>query len=111
MQKAIQKRWFFQQPPSEVWEYLTRPELIEQWLMKTDFQPIVGYKFHFMFTAKPDSQYEGLVRCEVLEVRPFDKLSYTWNGSTRDKNRNYNSTVIWTLIPKNDGTELHLQHD
>lgn len=111
MQKEITQTWFFQQPPSEVWEYLTKPELIEQWLMKSDFQPIVGYKFRFTFIAKPTSQYEGVVHCKVLEVKPFTKLSYSWSGNTQDKDRNYNSTVVWTLVPKDNGTELKLQHN
>jgi uncharacterized protein YndB with AHSA1/START domain len=101
----------FQQSPIEVWEYLTRPELIEQWLMKTDFQPIAGHKFRFTFMPKPDSKYEGVVHCEVLEVKPFTKLSYSWNGRTQDKSRNFNSTVVWTLVPKSNGTELQLQHN
>ena len=110
MQKDIMQKWFFQQPPKDVWEYLTRPELIEQWLMKTDFKPIKGHKFSFTFTAKPDSRYEGVVHCEVLEVIPFSKLSYSWDGRTQDKSRNFNSTVVWTLISKDNGTELQLQH-
>jgi uncharacterized protein YndB with AHSA1/START domain len=111
MQKEIKQTWFFKQSPQEVWEYLTKPELIEQWLMKTDFQPIVGHKFRFTFIAKPESKYEGAVHCEVLEIKPFTKLSYSWNGGTQDKSRNFNSTVVWTLVPKDNGTELQLQHD
>jgi uncharacterized protein YndB with AHSA1/START domain len=111
MQKEIKQTWFFQQAPNEVWDYLTKPELIEQWLMKTDFQPIAGRKFRFTFTAKPNSVYEGIVNCEVLEVKPFTRLSYSWNGRTQDKSRTFNSTVVWTLVPKDDGTELQLQHD
>lgn len=111
MQNEINQTWFFQQSPGEVWEYLTRPELIEQWLMKTDFQPIAGCKFRFTFQPKPDSQYEGIVHCEVLEVKPFVKLSYSWNGRTQDKSRNFRSTVVWTLVPKENGTELQLSHN
>jgi uncharacterized protein YndB with AHSA1/START domain len=109
MQKEIKQIWHFKQSPQEVWEYLTKPELIEQWLMKTNFKPIEGYKFQFTFTPKPDSKYEGAVNCEVLEVKPFTKLSYSWNGSTKDKRR-FNSIVAWTLVPKVDGTELRLLH-
>ena len=111
MQKEIRQTWFFPQPPGEVWEYLTKPELIEQWLMKTDFKPIKGHKFRFTFTSKPGSKYDGVVHCEVLEIKPFSRLSYSWNGSIQDKTRNYNSTVVWTLVPMNNGTELQLQHD
>ena len=99
MQKDIIQNWFFQQQPSEVWEYLTKPELIEQWLMKTNFCPMIG------------SKYDGTVNCEVLEVRPFTKLSYSWNGNTKEGRGTFSSIVVWTLIPKDTGTELQLQHN
>jgi len=111
MQKEIKQTWQFRQSPEEVWEYLTNPELIELWLMKTNFKPIKGHKFQFTFTAKPEAKYHGVVDCEVLEITPFSKLSYSWNGSTLDKSRNYNSVVEWTLLPKGNGTELQLSHD
>jgi uncharacterized protein YndB with AHSA1/START domain len=44
MQEEIKRTWHFSHPPHEVWEYLTKPELLEQWLGKTDFQPIVGHR-------------------------------------------------------------------
>ena len=79
--------------------------------MKSDFKPVEGHKFKFTFNTKPGSQYDGVVQCEVLEVKPFKRLSYTWNGSTQDKSRGYNSTVVWSLVSKGHGTELQLQHD
>ncbi len=111
MQNEIKQSWHFNQPPQEVWDYLTKPELIEQWLMKTDLQPVVGHKFRFTFEAKPNSKYEGVVHCEVLEVIPFTRLVYSWNGGTMDQSRTYHSVVVWTLVPKEGGTELQLQHD
>jgi uncharacterized protein YndB with AHSA1/START domain len=110
MQKGIHQTWFFRQSPQEVWEYLTKPELIEQWLMKTNFQPVLGQKFQFIFTAKPGSKYEGIVNCEVKEIVPFSKLSYSWEGRLYDKSRDFNSVVAWTLVPKDNGTELQLEH-
>jgi uncharacterized protein YndB with AHSA1/START domain len=41
MSKIIKHQFFFPHPPQAVWDYLTKPELMEQWLMKNDFQPIV----------------------------------------------------------------------
>jgi uncharacterized protein YndB with AHSA1/START domain len=111
MENVIRKTWFFNAAPSELWDYLTKPELMEQWLMKTDFQPVKGQKFHFFFVAKPNSAYEGQVDCEVREINPYSRLTYTWNGSTSDRSRKYLSTVEWTLVPKEGGTELQLQHD
>ena len=111
MQKEIKQSWFFNQAPQEVWEYLTKPELIEQWLMQTDFKPIMGHKFRFTHAAKNEGPYEGFTLCEVLEVKPFTRLSYTWKGNKKDKSSGYDSIVVWTLVPKNNGTELQLVHD
>ncbi len=110
MQEEIKQNWFFRQSPEEVWEYLTKPELLEQWLMKADLQPIVGHKFRFTYTPKEGSNYEGFVDCEVLEAEPVTKLSYSWKGNTKDRKRSFDSKVVWTLIPKENGTELQLQH-
>jgi uncharacterized protein YndB with AHSA1/START domain len=110
MEKEIKQTWQFNQPAKEVWEYLTRPELIEQWLMKTDFKPLVGHLFTFSYTPKPGSPYDGTVNCEVLEVKPFTRLSYTWNGGLTNSVRTFNSTIVWTLVSKGSGTELQLNH-
>jgi uncharacterized protein YndB with AHSA1/START domain len=105
MQKEIKQTWFFRQSPEEVWEYLTRPELIEQWLTKTDFQPVPGHKFSF--TSKSCK----IIYCEVLEVKPFTSLSYSWQFPSKKDEQLYDSKVMWTLVPKENGTELLLQHN
>jgi uncharacterized protein YndB with AHSA1/START domain len=104
MQKNIFQTRFFQQPPGEVWEYLTRPELLEQWLGKSDFKPVVGHKFHFV------SPYGNHSYCEVLEVMPFTKLCYSWQKISLNDNMPFNSKIVWTLIEKENGTELQLEH-
>jgi uncharacterized protein YndB with AHSA1/START domain len=110
MDNEIKKTWFFKQTPQEVWEYLTKPDLIEQWLMKNNFKPTLGHKFQFTFAAKEGSKYAGVVNCEVTDIKPCSKLSYTWDGSTTD-GRVFNSEVEWTLQPKDNGTELQLSHE
>lgn len=105
MQKEIKHIWFFNQSPQEVWEYLTRPELLEQWLMKTDFQPVVGHKFRFT------SQSGKIIYCEVLEVYPFNKLSYSWQANSANGNETFDTKVVWTLFAKGNGTELQLSHN
>ena len=32
-------------PPEKVWRALTQSALIEEWLMKNDFEPVVGRRF------------------------------------------------------------------
>ena len=66
-------------PPEKIWRALTQAPLIEDWLMKNDFQPVVGHKFNFR--AQPMPQWNGVTDCEVLVVEPNKKLSYSWNSS------------------------------
>ena len=103
MRTEIKQTWFFNQSPQEVWEYLTKPELLELWLMKSDFQPIVGHKFRFICS--------NISYCEVLEVKPFTTLSYTWQVDSVIDKKPFNSKVVWTLVPKENGTELQLAHN
>jgi len=105
MQKEIKQTRSFRQSPEEVWEWLTKPELIEQWLGKTDFQPRVGFKFQFT------SPYGNHSYCEVLEVKPFSRLSYSWQKISAKDQGPFQSRVLWTLLPKENGTELILVHD
>ncbi len=104
MQNEIKHTWYFDQSPQEIWEYLTKPELLEQWLTKTDFKPVVGHKFQF--TDKSGK----IIHCVVLDVKPPDRLTYSWQYSSAKDNKLLDSKVAWTLIPKEGGTELQLAH-
>ncbi|HTB52438.1 MAG TPA: SRPBCC domain-containing protein [Ferruginibacter sp.] len=101
MQPDIKHTWHFNQSPEEVWEYLTKPDLLEQWLMKSDFKPILGHKFSFF------DKNEGDHFCEILEIKPVTKLSYSWKKPKMP----FDSTVTWTLIPKDGGTDLQIVHN
>ena len=104
MQKDIKHTWHFNQSPEIVWAYLTQPDLLEQWLGQSDFQPIKGHKFRI--TGKQGSK----IYCEVLEVNRSTKLSYSWQAKSANSDELFNSTVVWTLIRKENGTELQLLH-
>ena len=110
MQRDIKQTWFFEQSAEMVWKFLTDPDLLSQWLMKNDFKPEVGHKF--MFTSKPlvNFGFDGNVYCQVLEVVPAKKLSYSWKGGPGKGKITLDSVVTWTLVPKNNGTELQLEH-
>jgi uncharacterized protein YndB with AHSA1/START domain len=83
-------------PPEKIWRALTQPHLIEEWLMKNDFKPVVGHGFNL-------SADWGSVDCQVLTVEPNKSLSYTW-GSYDLK-----SVVTWTLTPTGTGTHLRME--
>lgn len=77
-------------PPEKVWRALTQPHLIEEWLMKSDFQPVVGHGFSFRADW-------GSVDCEVLEIEPERTLSYIWAAHGLE------SVVTWTLNAHRQG--------
>ena len=66
-------------PPEKIWRALTQSPLIEEWLMKNDFQPVVGHRFNFRATPMP--HWNGVVDCQVLVLEPNQRLSYSWNAS------------------------------
>lgn len=107
----IQQTWFFQQPAGVVWDYLTLPELIEQWLMKSNIKPIVGYEFQFEKALDGCGGGAKTIYCKVLEAEPNRLLSYLWQRKDENGKVNFTSTVTWTLEEKNEGTELNLLHD
>src|SRR5260370_21953940 len=58
-------------PPEKIWRALTQPHLIEEWLMKNDFKPVVDHRFNLRADW-------GAVDCQGLAVEPNKTLSYTW---------------------------------
>ncbi len=110
MTKSIQHTFFYQHPPKDVWEYLTNTELMAQWLMPNDFELILGYDFQFKINPMPKFDFDGNIYCKVLEIIPFKKLSYSWKGGPGEGKITLDSIVVWTLTPKDNGTELKLVH-
>lgn len=110
MKRDIILKWFHPYPAEEVWECLTNAELISQWLMKTDFKPVPGHKFRFVTTPKPAFKWNGIVYCEVTELVPFKKLSFTWRSGPEEGVVTMDTVVTWILEPKDNGTELTLEH-
>jgi uncharacterized protein YndB with AHSA1/START domain len=108
MQRDIHHKWFLPHSPETVWQFLTESELLGQWLMKNDFRPVVGHQFNFH--TKPRPGFDGTVYCQVLEVVPGKRLSYSWKGGPRKGKITLDSVVTWTLVPKDKGTELALEH-
>jgi uncharacterized protein YndB with AHSA1/START domain len=104
MQQEVRHTWHFDQAPEKVWDYLTKPELIEQWLMKNNFKAVMGHKFQFIGPNRRPHQ------CEVTELKPYSTLSYTWQTASSKDKQPFDSKVTWTLVPKGKGTELQIVH-
>ena len=89
-------------PPEKIWRALTQGSLIEEWLMTSDFQPVVGHRFTFRATPVPN--WNGVIESEVLVVEPHARLSYSWGALGLE------SVVNWTLTPTSTGTLLRMEH-
>jgi uncharacterized protein YndB with AHSA1/START domain len=83
-------------PPEKIWRALTQPHLIEEWLMKTDFEPVADRKF------KLTGDW-GAVDCQILNIQPMTTLSYSWAANGLE------SVVTWTLTPTSKGTTLRME--
>ena len=75
------------------------------------FVPVKGARFTFQTT--PAGAWDGVIHCEVLEVKRNERLSYSWRGG-HDDNAHYGSRldtiVTWTLVRVDGGTRLRLVH-
>jgi len=94
-------------PPEKVWRALIQGPLIEEWLMKSDFQPVVSRRFNFRATPMP--HWNGVVDCEVLVVEPNQRLSYNWNASGEEAAGGLKTVVTWTLTPTTGGTLVRME--
>jgi uncharacterized protein YndB with AHSA1/START domain len=83
-------------PPEKIWRALTQPHLIEEWLMKNDFEPIVDRRFNLRGDW-------GTVDCQVRTVEQNKILSYTWDAL------GLKSIVTWTLTRTSTGTHLRME--
>jgi uncharacterized protein YndB with AHSA1/START domain len=94
-------------PPEKIWRALTQGHLIEEWLMKNDFQPVVGHKFNFRAEQMPG--WNGVTDCEVLIVEPNERLSYRWDASGEEAANGLKTVVTWTLTPAKAGTLVRME--
>ena len=82
--------------PEKICRALTEPHLIEEWLMRNDFRPVLDHKF----SLRGDW---GAVDCRVIEIEPRKTLSYSWAAHGLE------SIVAWTLTPTSKGTNLRME--
>jgi uncharacterized protein YndB with AHSA1/START domain len=102
----------FPHAAATIWRSLTSGDLMARWLMPpTGFEPVVGCRFTFQ--TKPAGPWDGVIHCEVLEVRPHERFAYRWRGGHQD-NVGYGSkldtVVTWTLTEVPGGTRLRMVH-
>ena len=88
-------------PLGKVWRALTQGALMEDWLMKNDFQAVVGHRFKFR--SEPHPPWDGIIDGEVLAVEPNERLSYSWSTLGLE------SVVTFTLTPVEGGVLLRME--
>jgi uncharacterized protein YndB with AHSA1/START domain len=103
----------FPHAPETIWKTLTDGELMGRWLgmTPTGFAPVKGKRFTYQTTAA--GAWDGVIQCEVLEVIPNQRLTYSWRGG-HEGNAGYGSrldtVVTFTLSRAENGTRLSLVH-
>ena len=96
----------FPVPVNRLWQALTDPEQMREWYFDLpDFRPEPGTNFRFAGTGSSGEQY--MHSCEVQEVIPGKKLSYSWTYEHLD---GY-SLVTFELHPEAAGTRLRVTHE
>lgn len=97
-----------------LWRTVTQPDLMARWLPmpSKDFEAIVGHRFTFQ--TKAAGEWDGTIQCEVLEVVPEERLSYSWCGGHESNGDGYgsrlNTILTITLEDVEGGTRLRLVH-
>lgn len=92
-------------PVEKVWKAITDHNEMKNWYFDIpDFKPEVGFKFHFY---GEDQGVKFLHLCEVKEVIPNKKLSYSWTYEVYPGE----SLVTFELQPDGIKTKLTLTHE
>lgn len=106
MTKTIHKEIQISQPREDVWRALTESAALAEWMFPNDFAPQVGHQFSFRVPPNPKVGFDGMVvRCEVLECDPPNRLAFTWSaGGVGD------TQVCFRLEPDGEGTRLFFEH-
>lgn len=90
-----------------IWKALTDKDQMKQWYFDiAEFKPEVGFKFQFIGVSK-DGKTEYLHLCEIKEVIPEKKLSYSWRYDGLEGD----SLVTFELFPEGEyKTRLKFTH-
>ncbi len=103
----------FPHAPETIWKTLTTGELIGRWILMpaTGFATVAGTHFTFKTTCAGD--WDGVIRCQVLEAVANQRLVYSWKSGDA-ANVGYGAAldtiVTWTLTRVEAGTRLRLVH-
>jgi uncharacterized protein YndB with AHSA1/START domain len=75
--KVLVVERLFRSDIKDVWRAITEKDLMKQWYFDlAEFKAEVGFTFEFYGEDTESNQYLHL--CEVIEVIPEQKLTYSW---------------------------------
>lgn len=91
--------------PAKIWNALTDNEALKKWYFPLEkFEAKVGFKFSFYGGEEDDKQY--LHECEITELIPLKKITYSWKYVGLEGN----SFVSWEIYPQQNGALVVLTH-
>jgi uncharacterized protein YndB with AHSA1/START domain len=97
---------FYPHPPEQVWQALTDPNLVAQWLMPSAGFAAAEAGTHFVFAIP--TQPPGEIACEVLAVRSGEHLTLSWVDLRATRPARW--MVDWTVHLHGRGIRFLLRH-
>jgi uncharacterized protein YndB with AHSA1/START domain len=93
-------------PADLVWKAISDKDEMKKWYFDlAEFKAEIGFEFEFTAGSKDGKKYRHL--CQVTEVIPGQKLTYSW----RYDGYPGNSFVSFELFPEGNQTRLKLTHE
>ncbi len=107
---TIRKERYYPKSPQDVWTAITDAHALAEWFEPNNQEPVAGHKFQFM--CDPNICGDSVTECEVVEEDAPRRLVWSWVVVPRKPGRPPSKpmTIAWTLIPKDEGTLLILEH-
>jgi len=110
--KILSKSIHINASPAKVWDALTNPDIIKQWLFGTTVISDWNVGSELLFTGTwQGTEYKDKGTILQFEKEKVFQYNY-WSGfSGLPDSIEYYSIITFTLSPVSDGTELHLKQN
>jgi uncharacterized protein YndB with AHSA1/START domain len=104
-QECLRKQIFIECSPQTLFSFFTDPEKMVRWIGRNVLlDQSVGGKYRI------DINGLDIAMGEFKEIKPFEKIVWTWGWADSSVMPPGSSTVEFTLTPQNNGTLLELNH-
>lgn len=100
---TIRKSIYVKASRVQIWDHLTKPELLKAWFHVPKFELTMGEPFEMFGRDSGEKMCWGRVR----DATPYDRLEYTFSIDAMNGEK---SKVIWTLKEVDTITRLSLVH-